>query len=226
MPLPIRMGGPFLEVDVEVGEPQRRLFTAIGTDDESYSAQVVGVPTNGQVLAYDSGTERFIPQNPTGGTFTVAVEEALQAASLIDQDPVGLGVALQITLGDAQTTPFFDVDVLGNITCLQGDEYTFRFRFGVGREGAAGESQLYLRSLVNGVPTQYTAVAIVDNPRIEIPATFEGTIALNTNDVVTLEIIRDTDGNDSGGLRAGIPDVPWNPSPSALVTITRFVAAP
>ena len=209
----------------EVGEPQRRLLTAIGTDDESYSLQIVGVPTNGQIVGYDSALGRFVPKDPTGGTFTVTVETALQTASLVDQDPPGLGIAQQITLGAPQTTAFFDVDALGNITCLAGDEYTFRIRFGIGREGAAGESQIYLRSLINGVPTEFTAVAIVDNQRIEIPATFEGTIALNTNDVVTFEMIRDTDGDNSGGLRAGIPDVAWNPSPSALVTITRFTAA-
>jgi len=209
----------------EIGEPQRRLFTAIGTDDGSYSPQLVGEPTNGEVLVYDSATGRWKPQPPASPSFTVSVELALVAASLEDQNPPGLGVAQQITLGDAQTGDYFSVDASGAVTCLQGDEYTFRMRFGVGREGGQGEAQIYIRALLNGVPTDFTAVAIVDNARIEMPLTFEGVVALNTNDVVTFEMIRDTDGNDSGGLRAGIPDVSWNPSPSVLLTITRFVAS-
>lgn len=207
----------------DVGEPQRRLFTAIGTDDESYSVQMVGAPVNGQIPVYDATEERWRPQSGSI-TSTIQVERALEAPSFIDQDPPGLGITTQVTLGDAQTTPFFDVDALGNITCLATDEYTFRVRLGFGREGAAGESQLYVRFLVNGTPTNYSVVAILDNQRIEIPATFEGSFAVTAGDVLTVEMIRDTDGDDSGGLRAGIPTVAgWNPSPSALVTATRFV---
>ena len=209
----------------EVGEPQRRLFTAIGTDDESYSLQLVGVPTNGEIPVYDSADERWKPEPPTTQTFTVTVEEALRAESFDDQNPPGLGAAQQITLGTPQTTAFFDVDAGGNITCLAGDEYTFDIRFGVGREGAAGESQIYLRTLLNGVQSGSSAVVIVDNSRIEVPITFHGVLTLNTNDILTFEMIRDTDGNDSGGLRAGVPDVAWNPSPSAQIVITRFVAS-
>jgi hypothetical protein len=208
---------------VEVGEPQRRLFTAIGTDDQSYSLQLVGVPTNGEVPVYDSADERWKPQPPTNPTFTVTVEEALRAASFVDQDPVGLGTALQVTLGAPQSTPFFSVDANGLITCLQGDEYTFDLNFGIGREGAAGESQIYIRTLVNGVQSGNSAVAIVDNARIEIPISFHGVLTLNTSDVLTIEIARDTDGDNSGGLRAGLPDIGWNPAPSAQVVITRFV---
>ena len=195
---------------MEVGEPQRRLFTAIGTDDQSYSLQLVGVPTNGQVPVYDTADERWKPENPTTPSFTVTVDEVLRAASLIDQNPPGLGVAQQISLGDPQSTAEFSVDANGTITCLAGDEYTFYIRLGVGREGASGESQLYFRSLVNGVPAEYSAVAILDNNRIEIPVFFTGTLTLNTNDTFALEMIRDTDGDNSGGVRAGVPDVAWN----------------
>ena len=230
-------GGAFLGGSVEVGEPQRRLFTAIGTDDESYSLQIVGVPTNGEVPVYDSADGRWKPQPPTNPSFTVTVEEALRAASFVDQDPVGLGTPLQVTLGAPQSTAFFSVDASltamsmcffsvdanGAITCLAGDEYTFDLNFGVGREGAAGESQIYLRTLINGVQSGNSAVAIVDNSRIEIPVSFHGVLTLNTSDVLTIEIARDTDVDNSGGLRAGLPDIGWNPAPSAQVVITRFV---
>ena len=208
---------------MEVGEPQRRLFTAIGTDDESYSVQMVGDPANGQIPVYDATEERWRPQSGSI-TSTIQVETALQAASFVDQDPPGLGITTQVTLGDVQSTPFFSVDALGNVTCLATDEYTLRSRVGLGREGVVGESQLYLRFLINGTPTAYSVVAILDNLRIEIPATFEGAFSLTAGDVLTFEMIRDTDGDNSGGLRAGIPDVVgWNPSPSVLLTITRFV---
>ncbi len=208
---------------MEIGEPQRRMFTAIGTTDGSYSLQLKGEPAQGQLATYDATIQRWIPQSGSINS-TIKVENAFESASFIDQNPSGLGVAVQVAFGGALNTPYFSDDGAGNITCLATDEYTIRIRVGIGREGAAGISQIYLRALINGVATTYSAVAIVDSARIEIPATFEGTIPLQVNDVLTFEIIRDTDGNNSGGLRAGIPDVGWNPSPSALITITRFAA--
>jgi len=185
---------------------------------------MVGVPVNGQLAVYDATLERWIPQSGSISS-TIKVEAALTAASFINQNPSNFGVSQQITFGDPVTTDQFSLDAAGVITCLETDEYTFRLRFGIGREGASGESLIYLRVLLNGVQFGSSAVAIVDNERIEIPATFEGVVSLVAGDIVTFEMVRDTDGNNSGGLRAGIPSVAgWNPSPSALVTITRFVA--
>ena len=168
---------------------------------------------------------RSVEPATSGGTVVVSVEDALIAESLADQDPVGLGVALQVTLGPAQTTAYFDVDALGNVTCLATDEYTLRAKFTIGRSGGGGESQIYTRLLVNGVPVGPSSHTIIDNARIEIPFDFEANGVLTAGDVLTFEIIRDTDGNNSGGLSAGIPDVAgWASSPSARLLLTRFVA--
>ncbi len=105
------------------------------------------------------------------------------------------------------------------------DEYTIRAKFSVGRDGGASESQVYVRFLVNGVQAGDSNHVIVDNPRIEVPFDVEGNGTLTAGDVLTFEVIRDTDGNNSGGLRAGIPDVVgWNSSSSARILLTRFVA--
>jgi hypothetical protein len=160
-----------------------------------------------------------------GGETEVLFSTSLLAESLVDQSPTGLGVALQITLGDAQTTDDFDLDALGNITVLVTDEYALRAKFTIGRAGAAGESQLYTRLLINGTQAGASSHSIVDNSRIEIPFDFEANGFLTAGDILTFEIIRDTDGDDSGGLTAGIPDVVgWNPSPSARVLFSRSTA--
>ena len=193
-------------------------------DGFRYRAPVIGEATEGQLLAWSDAEDAYIPVSGTQST--VQVEQALSTASFIDQNPPGLGVEVQVLFGDpSESTPFFQVSGDGTITCLIADEYTFRLRFGIGREGGAGESQIYIRALINGTPVGNSVVAIIDNNRIEIPATFEGVLNLEVNDTITLEMIRDTDGNNSGGLRAGIPDVAgWASSPSALMTVTRFVA--
>lgn len=168
---------------------------------------------------------RDVEPSVTGGAVNVIAQNVLSAGSLVDQEPTGLGVALQISFGAAQTTTEFDLSAAGDIECLVADEYTIRCKFTAGRDGAAGESQLYVRGLVNGTQVGDSSHVIVDDQRIEIPFDIEFTLSLTAGDVVTFEIIRDTDGNDSGGLTAGNPEVAgWNGSPSARIQITRFLA--
>jgi hypothetical protein len=183
--------------------------------------QSLGVMTQG--IGYPL---RDVEPSASGGDVSILIESALVANSLVDQLPAGLGLPLQITWGGAQTTTWFDVDVLGNITCLVTDEYTLRAKISVGRRGApTGVSQIYTRMLINGVQAGPSSHSIIDNPDIEIPFDFETNGSLTQGDILTFEIIRDTDGNDSGGLYAGTPDVVgWNPSPSARLLLSRFVA--
>lgn len=158
-----------------------------------------------------------------GGAATTLVIEALRAFSVVDQDPVGLGVSLQITFGAPQTTEWFDVDSAGNITCLVTDEYQVIGKFSVGRTGGVGESQIYIRGLINGTPVSWSVHAIVDNARIEMPITFMANITFTVGDVITFEVVRDTDGDDSGSLTAGNPSVVgWADSPSASLVLSRF----
>jgi hypothetical protein len=169
---------------------------------------------------------RDVEPSISGGDVSVLVESALESASIIEQLPVGLGTALQVIFGVAQTTTWFDLDALGNITCLVADEYTVRVKFAVGRRGApSGISQIYTRALINGVAQGFSSHSILDNPDVEIPFDFEGVGPLEIGDILTFEIIRDTDGNNSGGLYPGNPTVvDWADSPSAKISISRFVA--
>jgi hypothetical protein len=156
----------------------------------------------------------------------VLTEPAIDAASDLDQNPTGLGDAgkIQITFGPPQTTNDFDLDADGQFTTLVADEYYFQGKFEMGRDGQAGQSQLYLRALVNGVQFGYSTHLIVDSPKIEAPVSFTGYSALKVDDVITFELMRDSDGDDSGGLTVGISQEPsWTFSPSARALITRNV---
>jgi hypothetical protein len=156
----------------------------------------------------------------------VLTEFAIDAASDLDQNPTGLGDAgkIQITFGPAQTTIDFDLDAAGQFTTLVTDEYYFQGKFEMGRDGQAGQSQLYLRALVNGSQVGYSTHLIVDSPRVEAPVSFTGYAVLQVGDLITFELMRDSDGGDSGGLTVGISQEPsWTFSPSARALITRNV---
>jgi hypothetical protein len=161
-----------------------------------------------------------------GGQTFVVTEELLLGESFVQQAPVGLGVALQVEFGPLQNLPDFTLEADGTLTVLTTDEYSFRVKFSVGRRGLpVAVSQIYIRGLLNGVQTGSSVHAIIDNPDIEIPIFISGTVAFTVGDVLTFEIVRDTDGNDSGGLEPGNVDVVgWMDSPSAQMVINRAIA--
>ena len=168
---------------------------------------------------------RDVEPSTSGGPVTIVTETAINASSFEDQLPTGLGVALKLTFGAPQTNANFTLDAAGNFTCLTTDEYTLFSKFVVGRRGnAAGVAQIYVRFLINGVQVGNSSHTIIDDPDTEIPVSFSFTIGLTAGDVITFEIIRDTDGNNSGGVYAGNPEVPWNPSPSCTVDFSRTLA--
>jgi hypothetical protein len=169
---------------------------------------------------------RDVEPSTAGGPVVVVTETAINAVSFDDQLPSGLGVPLQLTFGAPQATADFTLDAAGTFTCLTTDEYLFFSKFVVGRRGgAAGVSQVYIRVLVNVVQAGNSRHTIIDSPDIEVPITFSYNVQFTAGDVITFEIIRDTDGNNSGGVYAGNPDVVgWNPSPSCIVDFTRTLA--
>ena len=178
---------------------------------------------------YDGDSWQWVPTGQTG-TFgslaskVVTDQDIMSASSFVDQDPTGLGVAMQVTFGDPQTTPEFDLDANGAFTCKVTDEYNLSLRLVVGRETGGGVCQIYARMLINGVQAGASIHTIVDNQRIELPLTLVDRVPFTQGDVITFEIIRDTDANNDGGLRAGNPDVVgWNPAPSARLIIDRTV---
>ena len=163
-----------------------------------------------------------VESSTSGGPVTIISENVLESSNFTDQGPTLIGVAYQVLFGGVSATPQWSMDAAGAATCLEADEYTIRLRTVVGRTGGAGEAQIYQRVLINGAQVGSSSQVIVDNDRIEIPLFYNQTISFNVNDVLTFEIIRDTDGNNSGGLTAGNPDVVgWNPGPSASLSLSR-----
>lgn len=160
----------------------------------------------------------------SGGAVTVRVDQVLNVASIVDQDPAGLGTPMQVVFEEGVSTPQFQINPDGSVLCLITDEYEVTALFSVGRSGAAGVSQIYIRALIDGVQEGFSRHTIMDTDDFEISLNFARTLEVTAGQVVTFEVARDTDGNNSGGLRAGVPDIAWNPSPSAHLIINRTVA--
>lgn len=153
-------------------------------------------------------------------------EVLLSASSIVTQEPTALDTPLQIEFGAAQGTGGDPVQIsaLGAVTANETGQYEFTINFEYGRSGSAQASILFFRLLIDGAQQGDGVVAILDNDSARVPAQFKGDIDLTAGQVVTAEIMRDSDGNNSGGLFVSAPTtLPWNTVPSASMVIRRFV---
>ena len=107
------------------------------------------------------------------------------------------------------------------MTVLEDGQYEFQFTFQYGRAGSGGISWLFFRLLKNGGQIGTSPFTKLENLNADFPAEFNNTLDLLTNDVITVELLRDSRGNNSGGLLTETPLAGWNPSPSAALAIKR-----
>lgn len=178
-----------------------------------------------QILAATSGG---------GGAETLMIERILEGVSLaVVQNPVGLGIAnsIKVEFGAAQGSLSDPVmlDVNGKVTFNESGLVRVTALLQFGRDGASGTSDLYFRYLVNGVQLGRSINQHLGNS--DDLGYFEITNWFNAPATATLEleVMRDLDGNNSGGLSQHIPTDEgagtWNTSPCAVIRVERLVSA-
>ena len=171
------------------------------------------------------------------------------SSAILSQQPSGLDSPLEIQFGAAEGTPSDPIQTLvrgGNseasiLRINQAGTYRLKTSIQFGRTGGAGTSQLNFRALINGVQagrsqlnfrallngvqagrsiSGYLANANVLNLLVD-----EAWLTLPAGLDITYELIRDSNGNDSGGLFAGETSgsTGWNPSPAASVRVERWI---
>jgi len=159
--------------------------------------------------------------------------EELRAVSDADQNPVGTNNPLTVTFGAAQGTPSDPIQVGadGVITVNETGLYQVRFSAQYGRSGSSGTSWLYFRTLiafdgVNFVQVGRTVLVKLSNANEDLSTQNLSTITLQQGWKTKVEIMRGSEGNDSGGLIATTPaEGTWTASYSAEATIQRIVWA-
>lgn len=150
-----------------------------------------------------------------------------------DQNPAGLDTPLQIiwgatdvftasvnVLGAANATPANR----GKINFLATGQFFIQLALNFGRTGSAGASKVIILFKENGVAVASEAVALLadaDSSAVYTSSAMADIVGANT---WTFEIIRDSSGDNSGGLvgfnpvLAGVPNVP-----SARLTIWKLL---
>ena len=160
------------------------------------------------------------------GGIMVVYETLIDASNPNTQGPTVLDTPHQITYGAALNSASDPVQLLadGSILINEGGSYVFTFGSTPGRTGSAGIAEMFLRILLNGtqigdsVHIQLTDAEVLTNRSTTVSA------ALPIGTVVTVEMIREASGNNSGDLVAGLPSPGgWNAPASATVSVGRWV---
>lgn len=143
------------------------------------------------------------------------------------QEPTATDEALQVEFGPAQTTEEADLAADGKTTIKKAGLYQFNFVYTAGRSGTSGTARLFGRVLLNGQQSTSSIYRAITNQNDGDQIIFTVLANLNSNDEITTEIIRDSTGNNNGGLFQQDPTAPgWNTTPSAKITCSILASNP
>lgn len=161
-----------------------------------------GGSTGSEVLAQINTNTTDIADTETRVTLLEGYNAlVLNAESRVaSQQPSGTDTALQITYGDTQSNSVVSLSSAGAVTFNEAGKYSIHVNAHYGREGASGVSILFFRFLLNGNPLGYPLVGKIDQADTLIPWAGTLNLELEEDDVLTTELLRDSDGNNSGGL--------------------------
>lgn len=152
--------------------------------------------------------------------------DLITAESFDIQSPVGLDLPLQIQYGDAQISDdrTVEIDANGTVIFHQKGEYELDFVFNVGRGSNNQHAYLLLYSEVNDVElsSDIRISITVDHSDDDLPITYNTHKTFKDGDFVKLYIVRDSKGDNDGGLFPSFQTLPAAPdTPSVWMRIRR-----
>lgn len=179
--------------------------------------------TVGQILTSTGGASGWA--DPVDQVASMTIERLLDASSTAStQLPSGLDTPLQIEFGAAQSNDYVSLSAGGALTINTTGLYRLKVNAEIGRTGGSGTSHIFLRALLNGAQAGRSVAYLVSNASDNKSFTDEAWLDLPAGAVITYEIMRDSAGNDSGGLyAASATTLAWNDAPTAALRVERFV---
>lgn len=146
----------------------------------------------------------------------------LQSSDTTNQTPTTLDTAMQVKFGSTQTNSYVFLDTDGTITFLQDGHYHVEVRVQIGRVGTNGTSIVLTRCLKNNAQYGGGSAFKLGNSDVLIPCLSILHLDIVKDDTLKFQLMRDGNGNNSGGLYITIPSNGWNTIPSANITITKI----
>lgn len=178
----------------------------------------------------------FRPYDPSSGSFSPATDMQIERlfdalSSATEQNPTGTGItnATQIEFGPAQggVSEAFSLASDGAMIINESGTYRIKIALQFGRTGAAGTSVLFFRVLVNGAQAGRSVGAKLLNSNTLFYFENDNWVNIPAGTEIKFELMRDTSGNNSGGLVAQDPTDEgagtWIGAPTAALRLERWV---
>lgn len=185
----------------------------------------VSVATTGQVyVANGSGSGLWT--NALTSPEGIKIERILDGVSVAaSQQPTVVDTPHQIEFGPAVNTVSDPVMLseLGKLTVNKSGTYRIKFSAAIGRTGASGISNIYLRAVVNGTQAGQSIHTKMSSGDVYMPFSDEAWLYLPAGTEIVYEVLRDSTGSNFGGLFKGDPTLAgWNDNPSAAIRVERW----
>jgi len=143
-----------------------------------------------------------------------------------DQQPVGLGDAnkIQVEFGSASAGAFYNLNSNGLLTITQDGRYDVSISLQFGRTGGTSSATLIGRVLVDGVPSEPSIAAKLNNQNTLLPFISRiGPFDFLAGTTISVEIMRFNGANDSGGLFSqSSGEASWADARTAEITLRKY----
>lgn len=197
---------------------------------------IEGVQSGGNMLFDDMGngvfTERQaeitdiqdlgdVLSSKLGNTIEGLIDGNSLASS---QEPTSLDTPIQVEYGAAQISPQVELDALGTVLFKESGLYYVTIHAQYGAPGGGGEAALRFRAELNGTPYGDVFSATVKDAKTSVPFYTSFWIDAVINDEIKTFLLRDSIESNKGGLfQEPTTLTGWDSSPSAAISIQRFV---
>lgn len=199
-----------------------------------FTIPVIALSTGGTFTdGQDISTSVAAASSRTRGISIERIFDGVSVASV--QNPTGTGIAnaIQVEFGPAQNTVTDSVQLLvdGTVRINQSGTYRFKIALQFGRSGQVGSSILLFRVTdAAGNQLGRSISALIDDADTDRYLENDTWLTVPAPVDLKFEIMRDNNGNDSGGLIATVPDPEgagtWNDAPTAAMRAERWVSTP
>lgn len=194
------------------------------TDPEIHEPKgITSAPVNTAYIADGASGGAWSAVTMAGDVTTAVVVASSSDPS--DQGPTATDTEHQVTFGAGGTVSGdATINGDGSISIVNTCSYIFLLNLNYGRDASSGLAQMNVRVLVNGSQIGGSGNTWLANSDSRITKSTPFMLNLIAADVVTIEIVRDGNGTNDGGLFEDTPSTPgWNPVPSANLTIFKYL---
>lgn len=183
-----------------------------------------GGSTGSEVLGQiNTNTEKLVVVDERISVIEASHSLLINAESTADaQEPPTTDTPILVEFGPAQAVTDVSMSAVGALTFNTTSKYQININAHYGRTGGVGTSNLLFRLLLDDVGMGSALAAKVDNANVLVPWSSTFIVEATAGQVLTAELMRDSAGNDSGGIYAFTPALAgWNKAACITMQVYR-----